>query len=219
MYVGLKMLKRGRFATVTPDSLVTEADKLMFNNRLWMLLVTEGEKLVGYVRREDVREALPSMATALDKHELNYLLSKLTVRKIMRKDIPTVAPETEIEAAAEMMYDKDLAGMAVVDAKNHLLGYINRSVMLEVLVEEMGLKQGGSRICFEVEDRTGVIAEVSSLISDMGVSIIATGTFFHDSRRIVVFRVQTEDTSPIAKELAGRGYTVVGPDTFASEWA
>ena len=219
MYVGLKMLKRGRFATVTPDSLVTEADKLMFNNRLWMLLVTEGDKLVGYVRREDVREALPSMATALDKHELNYLLSKLTVRKIMRKDLTSVPPETEIEAAAWLMYDKDLAGMAVVDPKNNLLGYINRSLMLEVLVEEMGLKQGGSRIVFEVEDRTGVMAEVSSLISDMGVSIIATGTFYHDSRRIVVFRVQTKDPSPIAKELQSRGYVLVGPETFASEWS
>ena len=219
MYVGLKMLKRGRFATVTPDSLVTEADKLMFNNRLWMILVTEGDKLVGYVRREDVREALPSMATTLDKHELNYLLSKLTVRKIMRKDLPTVPPETEIEEAAWMMYDKDLAGMAVVDAGNNLLGYINRSLMLEVLVEEMGLKQGGSRIVFEVEDRTGVMAEVAGLISDMGVSIIATGTFFHDSRRIVVFRVSTEDPTPIAKELVERGYTLVGPETFASEWA
>lgn len=218
MYVGLKMLKRGHFATVTPESLVTEADKLMFNNRLWMLLVTEGDKLVGYVRREDVREALPSMATALDKHELNYLLSKLTVKKIMRKDLSTVPPETEIEEAAWIMYDKDLAGLAVVNAKNHLLGYINRSVMLEVLVEEMGLKQGGSRIVFEVEDRTGVISEVSSLISDMGVSIIATGTFFHDSRRIVVFRVQSEDPTPIAKKLHELGYTLVGPETFASEW-
>ncbi len=219
MYVGLKMLKRGRFATVTPESLVTEADKLMFANRLWMLLVTVDEKLVGYVRREDVREALPSMATTLDKHELNYLLSKLTVKKIMRKDLTTVPPETEIEEAAWMMYDKDLAGMAVVDGHNKLLGYINRSVMLEVLVEEMGLKQGGSRIVFEVEDRAGVMAEVAGLISDMGVSIIATGTFFHDSRRIVVFRVQTQDPTPIAKELHGRGFVLVGPETFASEWA
>ncbi len=219
MYVGLKMLKRGRFATVTPDSLVTEADKLMLDNRLWMILVTEGDKLVGYVRNTDVREALPSMATTLDKHELNYLLSKLTVRKIMRKDLPTVLPETEIEEAAWMMYDRDLAGMAVVDSRNNLLGYINRSTMLEVLVEEMGLKQGGSRIVFEVEDRTGVMAEVSSLISDIGVSIIATGTFYHDSRRIVVFRVQTEDPTPIAKELHERGYKLVGPDTFAGEWS
>lgn len=216
MYVGLKMLTD--FPTATPDTLVVEADKIMNDNRLWMLLVVEGKKLIGYVNKEDVREALPSRATSLDKHELNYLLSKLTLAKILRKDVPTVPPETEIEEAAELMYLDNLAGLAVVDTKSHLLGFINRSQMLEVLVEEMGLKQGGARIVFEVEDRTGVIYEVSKIIFDMGVSIISTGTFFHDSKRIVVFRVKTDDPTPIAKALHDVGYTLVGPETFESTW-
>lgn len=216
MYVGLKMLKD--FPVATPETLVIEADKIMNENRLWMLLVVEGKKLVGYVNKEDVREALPSRATSLDKHELNYLLSKLTIAKILRKDVPTVPPETEIEEAAELMYLDNLAGLAVVDTKNNLLGFINRSQMLEVLVEEMGLKQGGSRIVFEVEDRTGVIYEVSKIISDMGISIISTGTFFHDSKRIVVFRVKTDDPTPIAKALHEVGYTLVGPETFEHTW-
>jgi acetoin utilization protein AcuB len=216
MYVGLKMLKE--FPTATPDTLVVEADKIMNENRLWMLLVVEGKKLVGYVNKEDVREALPSRATSLDKHELNYLLSKLTIEKILRKDVPTAPPETEIEEAAELMYLDNLAGLAVVDTSNNLLGFINRSLMLEVLVDEMGLKQGGERIVFEVEDRTGVIYEVSKIIYDMGVSIISTGTFFHDSKRIVVFRVKTDDPTPIAKALHNVGYTLVGPETFEHEW-
>lgn len=216
MYVGLKMIKK--FPVATPDTLVVEADKIMHENRLWMLLVVDGKKLVGYVNKEDVREALPSRATSLDKHELNYLLSKLTVSKILRKDVPTVTPETEIEEAAELMHLDNLAGMAVVDTKNNLLGFINRSVMLDVLVEEMGLRQGGSRIVFEVEDRTGVIYEVSGIISKMGVSIISTGTFYHDSKRIVVFRVKTDDPTPIAKALHDVGYTLVGPETFEDTW-
>jgi len=216
MYVGLKMLKD--FPTATPDTLVIEADKIMHQNRLWMLLVVEGKKLVGYVNKEDVREALPSRATSLDKHELNYLLSKLTIGKMLRKDVPTVTPETEIEEAAELMHLDNLAGMAVVDTKNNLLGFINRSVMLDVLVEEMGLRQGGARIVFEVEDRTGVIHEVSGIISDMGISIISTGTFYHDSKRLVVFRVKTDDPTPVAKALHDVGYTLVGPETFEDTW-
>ena len=216
MYVGNKMLKD--FATVTPDTMVLDADRLMEENRFWMLLVTEGEKLVGCLRKEDVREALPSRATTLSKHELNYLLSKLTVGKIMAKDVVSVSPNTEIEEAARIMYDKNLAGLAVVDRKNHLLGFINRNCMLEVLVEEMGLDQGGSRIVFEIEDRTGVICEVSGIISDMGISIIATGTFYHDSKRLVVFRVKTDDPTPIGKALTEKGYKLVGPDTFEREW-
>ena len=218
MYVGLKMLKPDQFVTITPETLVADAEKLMEQNRLWMLLVVDEGKLVGYVRKEDALEALPSRATTLSKHELNYLLAKLKVDKILLKEVPVIGPDAEIEEAAQRMYVDDLAGMAVVDDRGHLIGYINRSVMLELLVEEMGLLQGGSRIVFEVEDRMGVIHEVSGIIHNLGISIIATGTFYHNGRRIVVFRVKTEDPTPVVKALQERSYKIIGPETFAAEW-
>ena len=219
MYVGLKMLKRHQFKTLSPDSPVADAEKLMLDRRLWMMLVVDDQgKLIGYVNKEDVKEALPSRATTLSKHELNYLLSKLTVDKVMRTDVPIIAPEAEIEEAAHRLCRENHAGLAVVDAKNTLIGFINRSVMLEVLVEEMGLDQGGSRIVLEVEDRTGVLHEVSGIIKEMGMSIVSTGTFFHNNRRIVVVRVQTPDPAPVAKALAAVGYTICGPQTFEAEW-
>ncbi|THB70060.1 MAG: CBS domain-containing protein [Desulfovibrio sp.] len=219
MYVGLKMLTLDQFVTISPNTLVADAEKLMEQNRLWMLMVVDEGKLVGYVRKEDCLEALPSRATTLSKHELNYLLAKLTVEKVIRTDVPTAPPEMEIEEAAHRMYIDDIPGLAVVDPDNKLLGYINRSVMLELLVEEMGLVQGGSRIVFGVEDRTGVIHEVSGIIAGMGVSIIATGTFFHNGSRIVVFRVKTDNPEPIVKAIEDKGYTITGPETFASEWS
>jgi acetoin utilization protein AcuB len=217
MYVGLKMIRN--VVTVTPDDLVIDADRLMEENRLWALMVIEKDKLVGFLPKEDIRAALPSPMTSLSRHELNYLLSKLTVRKLVRKDLITVGPETEIEVAADLMDKNNLAGLAVVNGKKQLLGYINRTVMLEVLVEEMGLKEGGSRIAFEVEDRTGVIAEVSDIIFKLGMSIISTSTFFHNDRRMVVLRVKTDDPTVVKKALVDCGYTLVGPEDFAADWS
>lgn len=218
MFVGLKMLRD--FHTVTPKTLVKDAEKMLEESKLWMLLVKdEGDgKLLGYVRKEDISAALPSIMTSLEKHEINYLMSKLTVEKIIRTDIKTISPETEIEAAADLMYEMNLAGLAVVGEKGKLLGYINRSLMLEVLVEEMGHREGGARITFEVEDRPGVIYEVAGIIANMKKSIISTGTFFHDNRRLVVVRVATDDPSAIAAALQERGYKVVGPMDFMDEW-
>jgi acetoin utilization protein AcuB len=90
--------------------------------------------------------------------------------------------------------------------------------MLDVLVEEMGLRQGGSRIVFEVEDRAGVIHEVSGIIKEFGVSIISTGTFFHDGRRMVVIRLATDDPSRIAVAIGERGYRLVTAEDFVMEW-
>ncbi|SMF00430.1 CBS domain-containing protein [Desulfovibrio gilichinskyi] len=216
MYVGLKMLKD--FVTVTPETLVKDANKLLEDNQLWMLLVKEGEELIGYVTKEDVRAALPSVITSLEKHELGYLLSKLTVKDVVRKNITTIPPETDIESAADLMYEMNLSGLAVVDKEGKLIGYINRNKMLEVLVEEMGLKQGGSRIVVEAEERTGVLYELAGIISNMKYSIISTGLFFHKNRRMVVVRVDTDDPSPIIESLRERGHKVVGPDSFKNEW-
>lgn len=216
MFVGQKMLRD--FVKVTPKTLVKDAQKTLEENKLWMLLVVDGGKLVGYVRKEDISAALPSIMTSLEKHELNYLMSKLTVEKIFRKDIKTVSPETEIEAAADMMFEMDLAGLAVVDEAGKLLGYINRNVMLDVLSEEMGYREGGIRITLEVEDRSGILYEVSGIISNMKINIISTGTFFNNNRRIVVVRVEVDDPGPLKAALAERGYKVVGPEDFKNEW-
>lgn len=216
MYVGLKMLKD--FMPQSPDTLAEDASTLMDDNMLWMLLIVDGGKLVGYVRKEDISAALPSTMTGLDKHEINYLLSKLTLSKIMRTDITTVSPETEIEEASVIMRRKNLAGLAVVDADNNLLGYINRNVILDVLAEEMGFAEGGSRIVFEVEDRPGVLKHVSSLIDDLGYSIISTGTFKHDERRMIVIRINADNPSSVAAALQKNGYDVVGPEDFRDEW-
>lgn len=136
----------------------------------------------------------------------------------MITDIPFVIPKTLVMEADKIMCDLDRAGLPVVASKNRLLGYINRHMMLAVLVEEMGLEQGGSRIVFEVEERAGMIAEVSGLIAAMNVSIISTATFFHNGKHMVVIRVEMEDPGLVLKALMDSGYHVVGPCDCAQEW-
>jgi len=217
MFVGLKMLRD--FVKVKPETLVKDAQKLLEDNKLWMLLVVnDDDKLVGYVRKEDISAALPSIMTSLEKHEITYLMSKLTVEKIYRTDIKTVSPETEIEGAADMMYEMNLAGLAVVNEEGGLIGYINRNVLLDVLAEEMGYREGGSRLTIDVDDRSGVLYEVAGVIANMKMSIISTGTFFYNGRRIVVVRIDTEDPSPVAAALRERGYKLVAPEDFKGEW-
>ena len=73
----------------------------------------------------------------LSRHELHTALSEVTIEDIVIRDVITVTPETEIEEAAEIMDSKNLLGFPVVDSKNKLVGYIDRTIMLEVLVEEI----------------------------------------------------------------------------------
>lgn len=217
MYVGLKMMKN--IVSITPKTLLWDAHNLMEEQRLWILPVVQKDKLVGYVNKEDVREALPSQATMLSRHELHTALSEVTVEDLVIKDVITVTPETEIEEAAEIMDLKNLLGFPVVDSKNKLVGYIDRTIMLEVLVEEMGLHRGGKRFAIEFKDRPGVMAEVSGIISDMGINFLSAASFYHKDACILVFRIQTDDIEPVIEKLKDRDYTIVGPEFFKDEWS
>ena len=216
MFVGMKMIKD--MPTIGPATLVVEADRIMEEHRLWMLMVLENKKLVGYVTKEDIRAALPSPATTLSRHELNYLLDALTVRESIKKNPPSVSPDLEIERAAQIMHERNLAGLAVVNGSDEFLGYISRSVLLQVLVEEMGLLEDGKRICIEVEDHNGVMADVTRIISDLDVNIIAAATFYHAGKRMVVFRVKVGNPSGVVGALQKNGYHVINPEDVASEW-
>ena len=215
MYVGFRMLTK--LVTVNSKTLLVDAYKIMEENRLWMLAVVDKDKLVGYLQKEDVRAAMPSQATMLDRYELRTALSKLTIEELVRKDIVSVTPETEIETAAELMARKELPGLAVVDSSSRLVGYINRRIMLDVLVEEMGLNRGGKRFAIAFKDRPGVMAEVANIISDMGINFVSAASFYHNDMCILVFRVQTDDLSPVIKTLEERNYSIVGPEFFTTK--
>lgn len=216
MFVGLKMLRD--FETVTPQTLVKDAQKILEESKLWMLLVEDGDELVGYVRKEDITGALPSMVTSLEKHEISFLMSKLTIAEILRTDIKKISPETEIEAAADMMHEMNLAGLAVVNENDSLIGYINRSVMLDVLVEGMGYREGGSRVAVVVEDRPGMLYEAAGIIANLKYSIISASTFLSGDSRLLVFRIAADDTAPVVEALAGRGFKLVDSEDFQENW-
>ena len=216
MYVGLRMATK--VISVTPKTLLADAHNLMEKNKLWMIPVLDKGKLVGYLDSEDVHAALPSSATLLSRYELPSILEKVTIADIIRKDVVTVTPETEIETAAELMAKHELHGLAVVDSSNRLVGYLDHRIMLDVLVEEMGLHRGGKRFAIEFKDRPGVMAEVSKIISDMGINFLSAASFFRGETCILVFRVQTQDLTPIIKILKERNYNILGPEDFSHMW-
>ena len=217
MYVGLKMSTK--LVTVTPETLLIDANNLMEENSLWLLPVVENENLVGYLQKEDVRAGLPSRATLLSRHELNTLISKITVADFIKKDIVTIFPETEIEVAAELMVGHELSGLAVVDKSGRLVGYMSRKIMLEIMVEAMGLHRNGKRFAIHFKDRPGVMAEVATLISDMGFNFTSAVSFFHQDSVILVFRVTADDLSPILEALKERDYNILTPDFFEEAWS
>lgn len=120
--------------SATPGLPISEAHQVMMENNIRRLPVTENEKLVGILTLGDVREASPSDATTLSIWEINYLWTQLTAKKVMTRNILTVTPETSILDAAEIMLEKKVSGLPVIDDNNKLIGIITESDIFRMLV-------------------------------------------------------------------------------------
>ena len=57
---------------------------------------------MGIVRNDTLDRTGPSALTTFSIHELSYLLSKIMVRDIMRRDVVTATPDMTIEEAVAL---------------------------------------------------------------------------------------------------------------------
>ncbi|MCX5718600.1 MAG: CBS domain-containing protein, partial [Nitrospirae bacterium] len=93
---------------VTPDDNISDAIRLLKENRIKHLPVVEGDRLRGILSDRDIKEFTPSKATTLDIYELHYLLAKTKIKEVMKKQVITTTPDTPIEEAAMILYDRNI---------------------------------------------------------------------------------------------------------------
>jgi acetoin utilization protein AcuB len=126
---------------VPPTVPVLEAMQLLREGGYRRLPVVKDGKLAGIVTDRDLKEATPSKATTLSVYELNYLLSKLTVRDVMRTPVITIGPDEPIEQAALTMETHRVSGLPVVDG-GAVVGILTITDLLRAFVDFLGLREG-----------------------------------------------------------------------------
>ncbi|WP_320127775.1 CBS and ACT domain-containing protein [uncultured Sphaerochaeta sp.] len=187
--------------TATPDMSVAEASSLMKREKVHRLPVLDKDKkLVGIISEKDLLYASPSPASSLSIHEMAYLLSKLTVKKLMSKNVVTITKDTTVEEAARMMVDQDLSCLPVMEGDT-LVGIVSKSDMFKILLELFGARHFGVRLSFLVEDKPGTIAKISQALSEQNIDIITFGTFMgtDPSNAICTIKVQGAPMSKVVE--------------------
>ncbi len=122
--------------TVSSDTALPEAHRLMTEHRIRRLPVLEDGRLVGIVTLGDVREAEPSNATSLSIWELNYLLSRLPVSEIMTENPQTILQDATVGEAAHIMLTYRVSGLPVVDNTGAIIGIVTESDIFRMVAQE-----------------------------------------------------------------------------------
>jgi acetoin utilization protein AcuB len=123
--------------TIDSKTVLPDAHRLMQDSHIRRLPVVEHGKLVGIVTLGDIREAEPSQASTLSIYEVHYLLSKLTVARIMTRNPITISPDATIREAARLMLEHKIGGLPVVEPKTEkLVGIITESDIFRIFAQE-----------------------------------------------------------------------------------
>jgi len=179
MFVGDRMSHP--VISVHPKMSMGDALALMRKEHIRRLPVVDKRgKLVGIVTEEDLLHASPSDATSLSIYEVNYLVSRITLKEIMTQDVITVSEDTPLEDAARIMADNKIGAMPVV-RDGEVVGIITETDLFKVFLELLGAREAGVRLSALVADVPGKLADLTKAIFELGGNILALGTFLGES--------------------------------------
>lgn len=176
--------------TTAPHIPIAEALNIMRQQNIRRMPVLESGKLVGIITNHDLLNASPSPATSLSIWEINYLLSKITVKDVMTAKVLTVQEDTPIEEAARVLADNKIGGLPVMRGQE-LVGMITETDLFKIFLELMGAREPGVRITALVAEQRGQLASLTQAVSEIGGNFVAFGQFSGDdpSNREVTFKV------------------------------
>jgi acetoin utilization protein AcuB len=200
--------------TLAPDETVGTALALCRERRIRHLPVLKEGRLVGIISDRDLRSATP----AFGDRERAAALQEVLVEDVMATDVIAAHPDDPIEQAANTMRERRIGCLPVVEG-GELVGILTASDVMKALIYLVGANEPGSRMEVAVPDRPGALAGAAGVFGMCGINIVsaAMGLTREPSEegalreRVVVFRVDTIDTTEVVGYLEEAGYSVLWP--------
>ena len=201
MFVGERMSHP--VIAVSPEIPVHDVLVMFKKEHIRRAPVMKDDKLVGIVSERDLLNASPSPVTSLSVWEMNYLISKVTIKQVMTKKVKSIDVGTPIEEAARIMADLKIGGMPVMrDGK--VVGMITETDLFKIFLELMGARTKAIRVTAEIEDHPGQLAKITKAIAEEGGNFVSFGQFSgtDPSTKILTFKIAGIKKDNVQKALS-----------------
>ena len=196
--------------TITEDTSIDDAKKIMDAHKIRRLPVMKKDKLVGLVTKHMLLEAAPSPATSLSIHELHYLLAKMTVKEIMVKKPYTISPDMAPEEALQVGQEMGYGAFPVME-DSRLVGMVTESDIVRLMTRVLGVREKGSRIDIKTSRDFGDMKRIMEILDKHKTVLLSMMTLppeHEDEPYMIALRLKSEDIEPIVKELKTSGFNV-----------
>jgi acetoin utilization protein AcuB len=207
--------------TIEPDTLVLDARRIMKEKNIHRLPVIEKGKLIGIVTKHDLLDAAPSPATPVSVHDLNYLLSKMKVKEIMKKNPVTVTPNTPFEDALRVGQEKKIGSFPVVE-NGKLVGITTESDIVRYLIHALGIHEEGSRITIVgLGEKLGELEKIISITNQNKTMILSMIVLPRRKKGdwMIELRLDTKNPKKIIQNFKKDGFNVTwAVASVKAEW-
>ena len=116
------------------DSLKVAEDLMKWKHVRHLPVVDADGQLVGLVTHRDLLRACVSSIADISRREQDLLLRGVPIREVMRTEMFTVEPETNVRIAAEMMLDHKIGCVLVVEGRK-LVGILTEADFVRYLLQ------------------------------------------------------------------------------------
>jgi len=208
----IRDLMSTNIVTVDEKTFIQDARKIMEDRKIRRLPVMKKDKLVGLVTKHMLLEAAPSPATSLSIHELNYIISKMTVRDIMVKEPYTISPDVPAEEALQTGQELGYGAFPVVE-DGKLVGMVTESDIVRLMTRVLGVRGKGKRIDIKAAKDFGSLKRIMEILDHNRIVLLSVMTVppeadDEDRDWLIVLRLKTADSAPIANEFRSSGFNV-----------
>ena len=196
--------------TVTSDTLIHDAQKMMQEHGIRRLPVVDRGKLVGLVTQDRLKDTAPSPATSLSIWEMHYLLAKMKVKEVMVTDVVTVTPDATVEATCVLAQKHNIGTLPVVDKKGNLVGIATTTDLYRFITQVLGFGAKGARLHILNCEKGALQCKVMEILCKHEADVLSMFpvTPVGTRNRNLVIHLATDDAGPIAEHLRTLGLAV-----------
>ncbi len=190
--------------SIAPETPIHDALALFKKEHIRRAPVIKDSKLVGIISETDLLNASPSPVSSLSIWEMNYLLSKITVKQVMTRKVMTVDEDTPIEEAARIMADNKIGGLPVMRS-GKVVGIITETNLFRIFIELMGARDKGVRVTALIQNKHGALAKITKAIADAGGDFISFGQFTGEdpNTKLITFKTAGLTKNQVKKVIWG----------------
>ncbi|MCF8089397.1 MAG: CBS and ACT domain-containing protein [Desulfotignum sp.] len=166
--------------TINHDESLNDAAKLFRTRVISTVPVIKNNDLAGIVTDGDLKKAMPSDATTLDRFELPALLDSIKVSSVMTQPVITIPQDHTVDEAAVIMLKQGISGMPVTDHSNKMTGILTKSDIFRCFVSFTGVATTGQIFATRLQDRPGLIKKFTDMVREKGGRLCSILTSYDD---------------------------------------